>query len=62
MFAGNIMRQPAYKDVEFRIASRHWTWPTSSCAAPSGWAPTLGLTEPMLDYIADSIREFITKA
>jgi CDP-4-dehydro-6-deoxyglucose reductase, E1 len=58
MFAGNITRQPAYRDVDFRVVGdltnsdvvmRRTFW--------VGVHP--GLTEPMLDFIADSILEFI---
>lgn len=61
MFAGNIVRQPAYKDVEFRIASSLEV--ADIVMKRTFWVGTYpGLTPPMLDYIADSIREFVTKA
>ena len=61
MFAGNIIRQPAYKDVEFRIASSLDV--ADIVMRRTFWVGTYpGLTPPMLDYIADSIREFVTKA
>lgn len=61
MFAGNIIRQPAYKDVEFRIASSLDV--ADIVMRRTFWVGTYpGLIPPMLDYIADSIREFITKA
>ena len=58
MFAGNITRQPAYRNVDFRIVGdltnsdivlRHTFW--------IGVYP--GLTQEMLDYAAGSIIEFI---
>jgi CDP-6-deoxy-D-xylo-4-hexulose-3-dehydrase len=58
MFAGNITRQPAYRDVDFRVVGdlansdivmRRTFW--------VGVHPAL--TEPMLDYIADNILEFV---
>ncbi len=61
MFAGNIIRQPAYRNVEFRIASSLDV--ADIVMKRTFWVGTYpGLTEPMLDYIADSIREFVTKA
>jgi CDP-6-deoxy-D-xylo-4-hexulose-3-dehydrase len=57
LFAGNIIRQPAYKDVEYRIvgdltnsdyAFGHVIW--------VGVFP--GLTFEMLDYTIDTIRKF----
>ena len=61
MFAGNIIRQPAYKDVEFRIASSLDV--ADIVMRRTFWVGTYpGLTPPMLDHIADSIREFVTKA
>jgi CDP-6-deoxy-D-xylo-4-hexulose-3-dehydrase len=61
MFAGNIVRQPAYKDTQFRIASSLEV--ADIVMKRTFWVGTFpGLTEPMLDYIATSINEFMAKA
>jgi CDP-6-deoxy-D-xylo-4-hexulose-3-dehydrase len=61
LFAGNLVRQPAYADAEFRIAGplhnsdfvmRNVFW--------VGVFP--GLTKPMLDHIAGTIRQFVAVA
>ena len=58
MFAGNIVRQPAYKDTQFRIASSLEV--SDIIMKRTFWVGTFpGLTEPMLDYIAGSINEFM---
>ncbi|MDQ1604030.1 MAG: CDP-4-dehydro-6-deoxyglucose reductase [Actinomycetota bacterium] len=59
MFAGNVTRQPAYRNVDFRIVGdltnsdiimRRTFW--------VGVHP--GLTTPMVDYIADNILDFVS--
>ena len=61
MFAGNIVRQPAYKDVQFRIASSLEM--ADVVMKRTFWVGTYpGLTPPMLDYIASSIAEFMGQA
>jgi CDP-4-dehydro-6-deoxyglucose reductase, E1 len=58
MFAGNITRQPAYRDVDFRIVGDLTN--TDIVMERTFWVGVYpGLTEPMLDYIADSIIEFV---
>jgi CDP-6-deoxy-D-xylo-4-hexulose-3-dehydrase len=58
MFAGNITRQPAYRDVDFRVVGDLTN--TDIVMRRTFWVGVYpGLTEPMLDYIADSIIEFI---
>lgn len=58
MFAGNILRQPAYKDVQFRVASSLDN--TDIVMKRTFWVGTYpGLTAPMLDYIAESIDGFV---
>lgn len=58
MFAGNITRQPAYRDVEFRVVGDLSN--TDIVMKRTFWVGVYpGLTEPMLDYMADSIIEFI---
>jgi CDP-4-dehydro-6-deoxyglucose reductase, E1 len=61
MFAGNIVRQPAYRDVEFRIASSLQV--SDIVMRRTFWVGTYpGLTPEMLDYVAASIAEFVEKA
>jgi len=59
MFAGNVMRQPAYRNVEFRVVGDLTN--TDIVMRRTFWVGVYpGLTEPMLDFIADSIIEFVT--
>jgi len=59
MFAGNITKQPAYKDVEFRIVGDLTN--SDIIMRRTFWLGVYpGLTTPMLDYVADSIIEFLT--
>ena len=58
MFAGNIMKQPAYRNVDFRVVGELTN--TDIVMRRTFWVGVYpGLTEPMLDYIADSIIEFV---
>ncbi len=58
MFAGNILKQPAYRNVEFRVVGDLTN--TDIVMRRSFWVGVYpGLTIPMLDYIADSIIEFV---
>jgi CDP-6-deoxy-D-xylo-4-hexulose-3-dehydrase len=58
MFAGNIMRQPAYRDVEFRVVGELTN--TDIVMRRTFWIGVYpGLTAPMLDFAADSIVDFI---
>ena len=58
MFAGNILRQPAYRNVDFRVVGDLTN--TDIVMRRTFWVGVYpGLTAPMLDYIADSILEFI---
>jgi CDP-6-deoxy-D-xylo-4-hexulose-3-dehydrase len=59
MFAGNILRQPAFKDVDVRVVGDLRN--TDTIMRRTFWVGVYpGLTEPMLDYVADSVLEFIT--
>jgi Predicted pyridoxal phosphate-dependent enzyme apparently involved in regulation of cell wall biogenesis len=59
MFAGNILRQPAFKDIDVRIVGDLQN--TDTIMRRTFWVGVFpGLTQPMLDYVADSILEFIT--
>jgi len=58
MFAGNIMRQPAYRNVDFRVVGDLTN--TDIVMRRTFWVGVYpGLTSQMLDYIADSIIEFV---
>ncbi len=58
LFAGNITKQPAYKDVEFRIVGDLTN--TDVVMTRSFWVGVYpGLTTQMMDYVIDSITDFI---
>ena len=60
MFAGNIMKQPAYRNVDFRVVGDLTN--TDIVMRRTFWVGVYpGLTEPMLDYIAESITDFVNK-
>jgi CDP-6-deoxy-D-xylo-4-hexulose-3-dehydrase len=60
MFAGNILRQPAFKDIDVRVVGDLTN--TDTVMRRTFWVGVFpGLTEPMLDYVADSILEFISE-
>jgi CDP-6-deoxy-D-xylo-4-hexulose-3-dehydrase len=59
MFAGNIMRQPAYLNQEFRVVGDLTN--TDIVMKRTFWVGTYpGLTNPMLDYISESIKDFMS--
>jgi CDP-6-deoxy-D-xylo-4-hexulose-3-dehydrase len=61
LFAGNLTRQPAYKDVDWRIVGNLTN--TDIVMKRTFWVGTYpGLTPVMLDYIIASISEFMEKA
>ncbi len=57
LFAGNLVRQPAYRNARYRIAS-----PLTNADFIMNnvfWIGVYpGLTQPMLDYISESLHEF----
>ena len=58
MFAGNILRQPAYRNLDVRVVGDLTN--TDIVMRRTFWVGTYpGLTGPMLDYIADNVLEFI---
>ena len=58
MFAGNILRQPAYQGIDVRVVGDLTN--TDIVMRRTFWVGVYpGLTTPMLDYIADSILEFL---
>jgi CDP-6-deoxy-D-xylo-4-hexulose-3-dehydrase len=57
-FAGNITKQPAYKDISFRVVGELTN--TDIVMKHTFWVGVYpGLTQPMLDYVIESIREFV---
>ncbi|MEX2322716.1 MAG: lipopolysaccharide biosynthesis protein RfbH [Acidimicrobiia bacterium] len=57
VFGGNLLRQPAYEDVEFRVVGSLKN--TDYVMRQTFWIGVFpGLTTEMLDYAAHSIREF----
>jgi CDP-6-deoxy-D-xylo-4-hexulose-3-dehydrase len=58
IFAGNLTKQPAYRDVDFRVVGDLTN--TDIVMNRAFWIGTYpGLTKPMLDFVADSILEFM---
>lgn len=61
LFAGNLTKQPAYRNVDFKIVGDLTN--TDIVMTRTFWVGTYpGLTTPMLDFIAESIKEFMAKA
>jgi CDP-6-deoxy-D-xylo-4-hexulose-3-dehydrase len=61
LFAGNLTRQPAYRNVDWRIVGDLTN--TDIVMKRTFWVGTYpGLTPVMLDYIIASISEFMEKA
>ncbi|MBY0442931.1 MAG: lipopolysaccharide biosynthesis protein RfbH [Mycobacteriaceae bacterium] len=61
LFAGNLVKQPAYRNVDFRIVGDLTN--TDIVMNRTFWVGTYpGLTTPMLDFLADSIREYLAAA
>jgi CDP-6-deoxy-D-xylo-4-hexulose-3-dehydrase len=61
LFGGNLLRQPAYQDCEYRVAGelRNTDFVMNSVF----WVGVYpGLTPPMLDFVAKTITEFIAQA
>lgn len=58
LFAGNILKQPAYKDIDFRVVGDLTI--TDIVMKRSFWVGVYpGLTNQMLDYVIDSISDFM---
>jgi CDP-6-deoxy-D-xylo-4-hexulose-3-dehydrase len=61
LFAGNLTKQPAYRNVDFKIVGDLKN--TDIVMNRTFWVGVYpGLTPAMLDYIAESIIEFVTEA
>jgi CDP-6-deoxy-D-xylo-4-hexulose-3-dehydrase len=59
LFAGNITKQPAYKDIEFRVVGNLTN--TNVVMTRSFWVGVYpGLTTQMLDYVIESITDFMS--
>lgn len=59
LFAGNITKQPAYKDVDFRVVGDLTN--TDVVMTRSFWVGVYpGLTTQMMDYVIESITDFMT--
>ncbi len=59
VFAGNMTKQPAYKDVNFRLVGELTN--TDVVMNRSFWIGVYpGLTENMLDYVSESITEYMS--
>jgi len=61
LFGGNLLRQPAYQDCEYRVAGELRN--TDFVMNNVFWVGVYpGLTSPMLDFVAKTITEFIAQA
>lgn len=61
MFAGNILKQPAYKEIDFRVVGDLKN--TDIVMNRTFWIGVFpGLTQKMLDYVCDSIIGFLNKS
>ena len=59
LFAGNITKQPAYKNVDFRVVGNLKN--SDIVMTRSFWVGVYpGLTTPMLDYVIASISDFMS--
>lgn len=59
LFAGNILKQPAYKRIDFRVVGDLRN--TDIVMKRSFWVGVYpGLTRPMLDYVIESISAFMS--
>jgi CDP-6-deoxy-D-xylo-4-hexulose-3-dehydrase len=59
LFAGNITKQPAYKNVDFRVVGDLTN--TDVVMTRSFWVGVYpGLTKPMMDYVIESISDFMS--
>jgi len=61
VFGGNLTRQPAYADVEYRVVGDLTT--SDVVAEGTLWVGVYpGLTDSMLDYVIESFHEFVDTA
>jgi CDP-6-deoxy-D-xylo-4-hexulose-3-dehydrase len=60
MFAGNLMKQPAYRNVDFRVVGNLKN--TDIVMMRTFWVGVYpGLNNEMLDYVAHAITEFMSR-
>jgi CDP-6-deoxy-D-xylo-4-hexulose-3-dehydrase len=60
LFAGNILKQPGYRDIDCRVFGDLKN--TNKVMKDSFWVGVYpGLTNPMLDYVILSIKEFFSQ-
>jgi CDP-6-deoxy-D-xylo-4-hexulose-3-dehydrase len=60
LFAGNILKQPGYLDIDCRVVGDLTN--TDKVMRDSFWLGVYpGLTTPMLDYMIVNVREFFTE-
>jgi CDP-4-dehydro-6-deoxyglucose reductase, E1 len=61
LFGGNLLRQPAYSDCEYRVSGHLRN--TDFVMNNVFWVGVYpGLTRPMLDFVAATITEFVTRS
>ncbi len=61
LFAGNLLRQPAYEGYEYRVIGELTN--TDFVMNQVFWIGVYpGLTEPMLDFIAETAKQFVAQA
>lgn len=57
LFGGNLTRQPAYAEAEYRVVGELTT--TDLVAETTFWVGVYpGLTDAMLDFVLESFHEF----
>jgi len=60
LFAGNLLRQPAYEGYEYRVVGELTN--TDFVMNQVFWIGVYpGLTEPMLDFIAETATKFVAQ-
>ena len=60
LFAGNLLRQPAYKDIPHRVVGRLEN--TDRVMNDTFWVGVFpGITEQMLDYMLETFGDFVAK-
>ena len=61
LFGGNLLRQPAYKDSEYRVIGE---LPNTDFVMNNVfWIGVFpGLSKPMLDYVAGAFADFVAEA
>ena len=61
LFGGNLLRQPAYRDVPHRLVGELTN--TDIVMQGTFWLGVYpGITDPMVDYVVDSVRQFCAES